>query len=141
MVEIDFSLNPKPMLVGSQFAISAVPVDRNRLDHFDIAPRQCARCKAGLIDRANERYGAAIHDRHFRAIDLDNDIVDVEAAQGCQQMFGGRAKRALSVTEHRSEFSCRYGAHVGADLALNRPIRCNALEYDAAVVVSGVKSE
>ena len=54
-------------------------------------------------------------------------------------MFGGRAQRALGVAKHRRKFSRGYRAHVGANLALNRAVSCNALENDAAVVASGMK--
>ena len=56
-------------------------------------------------------------------------------------MFGGRAQRALGIAKHGREFGRGDRAHVGADLALERAVGCNALEDDAAVIVSGMKRE
>jgi len=109
------------------------------LDDFDIAARQRPCCQACLIDRVNEGGRTAVHDRDFRAVNFDNDVVDVKAAQRRQQMLRCRAKRTLGIAKHGREFSSGHGAHVGANLALDRAVRCNALENDAGVVVSRMK--
>jgi len=78
---------------------------------------------AGLIDRCNERRGAAVHDGNFRAIDFDNGIVDAEAMQRSKNMFGGRYSRSGMIAKHRGKFRRRYGAIIGLELAV-LAIRC-----------------
>ena len=141
MIEVDLGLDPEAVLVGPQFAEGAVLRDAHRLDDFDVAARQRARGQAGLIDRIDEGRGAAVHDRHFRPVDLDDDVVDVEAAQRGQQMLGGRAQRAGGIAQHGREFGGGDGAHVGADLALDRAVGGDALEHDTGIVVGRMQSE
>ncbi len=54
-------------------------------------------------------------------------------------MLCRRAKRAFGIAKHRGEFRGGHGAHVGANLALDRAVRCNTLEDDAGIVVGRVK--
>jgi hypothetical protein len=54
-------------------------------------------------------------------------------------MLRCRAKRAFGIAKHRSEFSGGYGAHVGANFALDRTVGCNALENDAGIVIGRMK--
>src|SRR5262249_23745355 len=92
-------------------------------------------CEADLIDGIDEGRGATIHDGDFRAIDLDRHVVDVKASQSRQQVFGGRAKRSFGIAKHGCKLGRGDRAYVGADLALDRPIRRNSLEDNPAVIV------
>ena len=139
MIEFDFGLDPETMAVGPQFAERAVLGGHaHRLDHLDIAARQRARGEAGLIDRVDEGRRTAVHDRHFRPVDLDHHIVHAEPAQGRQQMFRGRAKRAVGIAQDGGKFGGGDRADVGANFALDRTVAGHALEDDAAVVVGGI---
>ena len=138
MIEFDFSLDPEAMFVRPKFAVRAVLGHTHRLDDFDIAARKRARGEPGLIDRVDEGRGAAVHDRHFRSVDLDHHVVDMQPAQCGEQMLGRRAERAFGVAEHGGKFSGGDRAHVGANFALGRAVGGYALENDAGVVVGGM---
>ena len=136
MIELDLRLDPEAVLIGPQFAIGAVLGHGYRLDHLDVAARQCARRKPGLIDRIDEGRGAAVHDRDFRTVDLDDHVVDVQATERRQKVLGCGAKRTLGVTKDCGKFGSGDRPHIGADFALDGAVRRNALEDNAAVIVS-----
>src|ERR1700722_16796973 len=51
---------------------------------------------AGGLQQEHKRSGAAIHDRHLGAVDLDQGIVDAQTREGREQMLDGRdASRAV----------------------------------------------
>ena len=50
---------------------------------------------AGFLHEIQERRRAAVHDRHFVAIELDDDVVDADADQGRQQVFDSLDGRAV----------------------------------------------
>ena len=43
----------------------------------------------GFLNQIHERRGAAVHDRHFRRVQLDGDVVDSKADEGSQQVLDG----------------------------------------------------
>ncbi len=94
MVEVDLGLDAEAVLVGTQLAEGVAAADAHRLDHLDIAARQRTRGEAGLVDGVDEGSSAAVHDRHFRPVDLDDHVVDIEPAKRGQEMLGGGAERA-----------------------------------------------
>ena len=116
MIEFDLGLDPQAAQMRPQFAVAAVLADPDRLEHLDVSPRRRVVDDAGLIDRGDERRGAAVHDRDFRAVDLDDRIVDAEAAQRRQHMFGGRNGGTALVAEHGGEFGRRHGAEIGLEV-------------------------
>ena len=83
---------------------------------------------ADLIDRGHERGRAAVHDRGFRAVDLDDRIVDAESAQRRQHMLGGGDQRARRITQHGGEFSGGDGTDIGADFAVTATAQSGADE-------------
>ena len=102
-----------------------------------IAARRGQRDDAGLIDRRDERRGAAVHDRHFGAVDLDDGVVDAEPGQRRQHVLRGRAQRALGIAEHGGEFGGGDGADVGADFAVRAAVLAEADEDNAGVGLGG----
>ena len=102
-----------PRGCGRNSPIAAVLGDPHRLEHLDAAPWRRQTRDAGLIDRSDEWRGAAVHDRHFRTVDLDDGVVDAEAVQRRQHVFGGRDGRAVLIAEHGGEFGGRHGTEIG----------------------------
>ena len=51
----------------------------DRLQHLDRAPRRVLLDDAGAFDQKDERRGAAVHDRHFGPVELDDRIVDARS--------------------------------------------------------------
>jgi hypothetical protein len=56
-------------------------------------------------------------------------------------VFGGRAERTSGIAEHGGKFCRCDGAHVSADLALDRTIRRKALKQNAAIIVGWMKRQ
>ncbi len=101
--EIDLDLEARAV-IGLEFGPGGAAVDANRLDDADIAALDVERLDAGLVDGFDEGGGAAVEDRHFVAVDLDDEIVDAEAEQRghdmldrADMMAGGIAKRGAEV--------------------------------------------
>ena len=86
-----------------------------------------------LIDCRDERFGAAVHDRNFGTVDLDDDIVDAEPVQRGKHMFGGRDSRAGLIAEHGGEFGRRHRPVIGNQLAVALAVRSGAQENDAGI--------
>ena len=69
-----------------------------------IAAGRLERPHTGLLNQVDERRRAAVHDRHFGGIQLDDDVVDPEADQCGEQMLDrihphGVAHQAGRVTD------------------------------------------
>ena len=133
MIEFDFGFDAKPAQVRPQLAVAVALGDPHRLEHLDVAPRRRQRDNAGLIDRRNERRGAAVHDRNFRAVDFDDGVIDAKAVQRGKHMFGGRDGRAVMVAEHGGEFGRRHRAVMGAQFAVGLAVDSAAQKYDAGI--------
>ena len=91
----------------------------------------------GLIDRRDERRGAAVHDRHFRAVDLDDRVVDAKPGQRGQHMLRGGAQRAFGIADHGGEFGGGHGADIGANFAVRAAVLAETDEDDAGVGFGG----
>ncbi len=135
MIEIDLDVEPETVVVRQQFAHGAVAHHAHRLENLDVLAGRIERNDAGLINGGDEGVGAAVHDRHFRAIDFDDRVVDAERIKRCHDVFRGRAQRTIAVAEHRCKFSGCYRAHVGADFArrfARLPVRMNTMPVPAS---------
>jgi hypothetical protein len=91
VIEVDLGFDPEAVLIRPQFTVGAVLGHGDRLEHFYIAPRQCACGKAGLVDGVDKRSSTAIHNGDFGSVDLDNDVIDVKSSQGREQVLSRRA--------------------------------------------------
>ena len=78
--------------------------DLHRLDYLNEAARRGLGNNAGLIDCRDKGRCTPVHDRNFRAVDLDGGIIDAHAAQGCEHMLGGRNQRTIPVAKHGRKF-------------------------------------
>ena len=90
--------------MGPQLAEGVADRDLHRLQHLDEAARRGLGHDTGLVDRGDEGSGAAVHDRHFRAVDFDGGVIDAHAAQRGKNVFGGGNQRTLAVAQNGGEF-------------------------------------
>src|SRR5262249_60928839 len=104
MIELDLRLDPEAIQIGPQFAVGAILGHRYRLDHLDVAARQSARCKPGLIDRLDEGRGAAVHNWDFRTVDLPDHVVDLQATKRRKKVLGWGTEGALGGPKEPGEF-------------------------------------
>ena len=121
--------------------------ERNRTQHLQIPARRLQAFHARLVHQIHERRGAAVHDRHFRAVQFHDDVVDAQGGQGREQVldgldrhrFAGQPGLVLNAAEMR---------HGRRDL---EPSEVGPLEADAVVgrgrlerqgdLVAGMKSD
>ena len=57
------------------------------------AARRVLLHQPGALDQEDEGRGAAVHRRHFRPVELDQHVVDLEPGEGRHQMLDGRDRR------------------------------------------------
>ncbi len=75
----------------------------------------CSTIPAHSIRKTNGR-GAAVHHRHFRAVELDHGIVDLEPGQRRHQMLDGGDRQPFTVIEPGAERLLDGVAPAGLDL-------------------------
>ena len=110
MIEIDLESRCGSPADAAAIRRSSRPWRRGPASDPDVAPRHRQRDHAGLIDRGDERRRAAVHDRHFRSVDLDDGVVDAEPDSAAKHMLGGRDERAGGIAEYGGEFGGCDGA-------------------------------
>jgi hypothetical protein len=91
--------------------------ERNRPDDLQVLARGRQLLHARFLNQVHERRGAAVHDRHFRRVQLDQHVVDAEADERRQQVLN-RFDRHLVARERRGQLNARQVLDVGRDLAV-----------------------
>ncbi len=87
--EVDFEADFE--LAGRQQGGALVAFDHfDGLQDFDDLLRRHLAAVAGLVQKLDERQGRAIHDRHFRAVDFDVNIIDTQSRESRHNVFNGR---------------------------------------------------
>ena len=138
-VEIDLDVEMETVMRG-ELAIGAGVFHRDPLQHFEEAARSIELGKADLVDRLDEARGAAVHDRHFGAVDLDQGVVDAETAQRREQMLDRRDRGAVAVAKHGAERHAGHRPLVGGDLgAIGMTV--GEKETYAGIAISRTKSD
>ena len=118
MVERDLGLDTEAARVGANLADRIPHCHPHRFEHPDVASRRVERIKADLVDGGDERRRAAVHDRRFRAIDLDHRIIDTEAGKGGKDVLGGGDERAGGVAQNGGKLGRGNRVHVRHDGAV-----------------------
>ena len=114
-VELNLNIEMEAV-IGRKLADSASVLNGHRLQDLEEAAGRVELDQAHLVDGLDELGGAAIHDRHFGAVDLDQGIVDAEAAQRCEKMLDRRHGGAIAITEHGAQRHAGHRPVVGSDL-------------------------
>ena len=83
----------------------------------------------------------AVHDRHFRAVDLDKHVVDAKAGERGEKMFDGGDRGVGGVSDHGAEFSHADLRPVGPDGPVPSVWQTRAQEDDAAVGLGRMKND
>ena len=79
--------------------------ERDRPDDLQVLARRLQPLHAGFLNQVDERRRAAVHDRHFRRVQLDDDVVDAQADERRQQMLD-RLDRRPRRAPGRSRAEC-----------------------------------
>ena len=131
----------KPRSYGTSSAKAAPCATRTGFRTLMVAAAAPQDHDADLVDRVDERGGAAVHDRHFGAVDLDEDVVDAEAAQGRHQVLDRRDGAAHAVADDGAERGGDDGAVMGVDDALAAAGETGAEEDDAVIGFGWVEGD
>ena len=138
VLEVDLDLDAAAV-IGRELGKRVAGLDAHGLENPDVAARRVEPGDTRLIDRGDEGAGAAVHDRHFRPVNLDHDVVDVERAERRHEVLDGgdrRTRRAdrgaeiggVDVGELRGDFPIAPGGDIGAE------------ESDAGIGLGGMES-
>ena len=103
-------------MIGQQRRGGFAIADRDRLEDLDRSPRLILGERAGTLDQMQKRRRAAIHDRHFWAIELDNRIVDAAAGERRHQMLDRADADAFAIRQHCRQRGFDRVLPAGADL-------------------------
>jgi hypothetical protein len=124
-----------------QFAKAFAFADADGLEDLDVTALLGQHGDADLVDRIDEGRGAAVHDRHFGAVDLDDRIVDAAAGKRRQQVFGGGNRGPVMIAKDGGEFGRGHGAVMGLELAVRLIAAAVAQEYDTGIGFGGMQCE
>jgi hypothetical protein len=142
MLELNLGLNAEALGIGPKLAIGAVFLDyADRLENLEITPGNGLGNDTNLVDGGHEGRCAAVADRRFRTIKLDDDIVDAKAADGGKNMLGGTDQRSILVAQYGLEFGGGDSAHIGADLALVAALHAGADKNNAGIRLGGMQCQ
>src|SRR5262245_22966605 len=89
--------------------------DRDRPNDFQVPPRHLQRLRARFLNQVHEWRRAAVHDRHFRRIQLDQHVIDVQADERREEVLDG-VDRNLIPREPRRPLDPGEVLHGGWDL-------------------------
>ena len=135
--EVDLDLDA-PALMRQELGEGMAHLDAHRLLDPDVTPRRRQSLDPGLVDRVDEGLGAAIHHRHFRAVDLDQAVVDLEGAERRHQVLDGR-DRGAGDADRGAQVGAGDETMIGRDLLIPAVIEIGPVEGDAAVGLGRVK--
>ena len=76
------------------------------------------RDNTGLVDGRDKGRGAAVHDRHFRTVDLDDGVVDPHATQCGKHVLGGGNQRTFAVAQDGCELGRDHRLRRGTNFAV-----------------------
>ncbi len=111
-IEIDFDFEART-IIRAELRPGCASIDTNRLDDADVAALHAKIDDANRFDGFDERCGASIHDRHFRTVDFNDQVVDTHGVDAGHDMFNGCNGLCGRTADH--------GAKIGvADIGRNR---------------------
>ena len=91
--EVNLDVEAEAAFGREELGEAAIVIDPNRLDDLQVAAGTGLLGDPDQIDRRDEISGRAVHDRGFRPINLDQDVVDPEPREG-----GNVTQTSLSTT-------------------------------------------
>ena len=138
-VEIDLEAD-RETITGGERCLPSVIGYRNALEDLNDAAGLVLCHDTRTFDEEHEGCRAAIHDRHFRAVNLDIDIVDAATGERGEQMFNGGNLDPV--------VSAQSGAKCGLDHILDAGFNLcivsgfvSAAEYNACIFGGGLEND
>ena len=139
--EVDLDVDPETAARGQKLGKAALALDAHGLQDPEMASQARLMDDARLIDRADELGGRAVHDRRFRSVDFDQDVVDLQAGQRREQMLDRADAGARRIAQHRAERGLGHVRPLGFEQPLTAAGQAGAQEDDAGVDVRGMENE
>ena len=100
--EVDGEVDGKSIIGGERRRLAAV-ADSHRLQHANGAPRCTLFDNPRAFHEEDKGRGASIHGRHFRAVDVDDRIVDLKAGKCGHEMLHRRDRVTAAIVKARAE--------------------------------------
>ena len=126
---------------GAKLAPGIALVDTHGLLDTHVATGGGELAQPDLLDRSNEGGGTAIHDRHFRAIELDDRIIDAKPAQGRHQMFDGGNAACLRIADNGAKGGGGDSAPMRGNLDVATGFRVLHGKHDARAGIRRMKRD
>ncbi len=137
--KVDLDLEAEIALVREEFGERLALHDAHGLEHLEVTASGFDRHDADVVDGIDEGSRAAVHDRDFGTIDLDEDVVDTEAQERGHQVLDRRDGAALAVTDDGAEFGRGDGEVAGVDETVAAAGEPCPQERNAVIRFGGVK--
>ena len=140
-MEVDLDIKAKAAFGRNKFGIGAVALNAHRLHDLEIAARTRLLSNASLVNRGYELGGGAVHDRRLGSVDLDEDVVDLQAGQGRKKVLNRADAGAGRVAEHRAKFGMGHIGPFRLEQAFAPPRQPGAQKHHARIDISGLEDD
>ncbi len=119
--------------------MSDAELDADRAKHLEVPAGDAAADDADGIDRLDKGLGAAVEDRHLGPVDLDEEVVDPEAAQARHQVFDGGDGATLAIADDGAELGRGDFEAARINQTILSARQAGAEENDAMISLGGVE--
>src|SRR5262245_11497639 len=103
-------------IMRGELAGSATILNADALQNLEVAAGSIELDQPYIVDGFDELRRAAIHDRDFLTVDLDQGVVDAKAAQCGKQVLDGRHGGSVAIAKHGTQPSASHVPLIGSDL-------------------------
>jgi hypothetical protein len=87
-------------------------LDNHGRQDLDVAARGFLLAATGAVQDLDEGLGRAVHDRHFRTVQLDHAVVDGQGGQGGHQVLDGRDAHVGGVVDDGAQLGLADGVRL-----------------------------
>src|SRR3954452_6440484 len=141
VVEVDLDIETEAAPAWLQFGEGPAARDADRLQNLQVAAGRPYRRQPVLLDGGHEGGRAAVEDGKLRAVDLDQDVVDAEPAEGGHQVLDDGDRAAFRLPDDGAEFGGRHREMAGFDEAVVAAGEPRSEKNDAVVRFGRVKDD
>ena len=120
-------------VIGRKLGMGIAHFDAHRAEHPHHLARHGKALQPNLEDLLDEDARGAIEDRHFRAIDLDQHVVDLKTRQGRHQMLDGGNAGAGMIANNGAELGILHRGMARLDQPLTAIRQVGAQENDTRI--------
>ena len=137
--EIDLDVEAEAALVGEKLGEGLALRDADGLENLEVAAGDALQRDADLVDGIDEGSRAAVEDRNFRPVDLDEHVVDAEAGKGRHEVFDGGDRARIAVADDGAQLGGGDGQVPRVDETVQAARKAGAEKSNAMVRFSRMK--